>query len=76
VFEFQDGAEAEHSANVIVENMWAQCDIEGNQIQLMEAIVHHKSAKHAVQHANGYVAVNGRKHMKKSTNKGWQLCVQ
>jgi hypothetical protein len=29
--EFADGTEAEYSANVIAENMWAQCDINGNQ---------------------------------------------
>jgi hypothetical protein len=29
--EFADGAKAEYSANVIAENMWAQCDIDGNQ---------------------------------------------
>jgi mannose/cellobiose epimerase-like protein (N-acyl-D-glucosamine 2-epimerase family) len=55
VLEFQDSAEAEHSANVIAENMWAQCNIDGNQHQLMEAIVDHKSDEHAVQRIHGYV---------------------
>jgi hypothetical protein len=55
--------------------MWAQWDIDGNQCQLMEAIIDQKSDEHAVQRIDGYVIVNGRKHMKKST-KGWQLCVQ
>jgi hypothetical protein len=58
------------SANVIAENMWAQCDIDGNQCQLLEATMHHKSDEHAVQRADGHAVVNGRKHMKKST-KGW-----
>jgi hypothetical protein len=48
VLEFQDGAKAEHSANVIAENMWAQCDIDGNQHQMMEAVVDHKLDEHAV----------------------------
>jgi hypothetical protein len=39
--EFPDGAELEYSANTIAENMWAQCDIDGNQWLLMEAIVDH-----------------------------------
>jgi hypothetical protein len=34
--EFENGAEAECSANVIAQNMWAQCDVEGNQCQLLE----------------------------------------
>jgi hypothetical protein len=41
----------------------------------MEAVIDHKSDEHAVQRADGYVVVNGRKHMRKST-KGWQLCIQ
>jgi hypothetical protein len=73
--EFADGAEAEYSANVIAENMWAQCDIDGNQYQLLDAIIDHKSDGHAVKRADGFVVVNGRKHMKKTT-KGWQLCIQ
>jgi hypothetical protein len=67
--------EAEHAANVIAENMWAQCDIDGNQCRLLEAIVDHKTDEHAIQQADGFVVVNGRKHMRKST-KGWQLCIQ
>jgi hypothetical protein len=73
--EFADGTEAEYSANAIAENMWAQCDIDGNQYRLMEAIVDHKFDEDAVKRADGFVVVNGRKHMKKST-KGVQLCLQ
>jgi hypothetical protein len=75
VLEFQDSAEAEHSANVIAEKMWAQCNVDGNQHQLMDAIVNHKWDEHAVQRINGCVAVNSQKHVWKSS-KGWQLHVQ
>ena len=34
-------------ANVIAESMWAQCDEDGNQYQLLEAIVDHKLDKNA-----------------------------
>jgi hypothetical protein len=71
--EFADGAEAKCSANVIAgENMWAQCDIDGNQYQLLDAIINHKLDGHAVQRADGF---NGQKRMKKTT-KGWQLYIQ
>jgi hypothetical protein len=73
--EFADGAEAKYSTNVIAENMWDQCDIDGNQYQLLDAIIDHKLDGHAVKHADGFVTVNGRKHMKKTT-KGWQLYIQ
>jgi hypothetical protein len=34
--EFPDGRSDEYTANVIAENMYAQCDEEGNQFNLME----------------------------------------
>ena len=37
-FKFPDGAEMEYAANVISKNMWAQCDIDRNQMLLMDAI--------------------------------------
>ena len=52
---FPGGVEAEYSGgNIITENMCAQCkDIEGNQYQLLEAIIGHKSDENAVQCAHG-----------------------
>jgi hypothetical protein len=73
--EFPDGAKAECSANVITENIWAQCDIDGNQFQLLDVIIDHRKDGHAVQSANGFVTVNGRKHMRKTTQ-GWHLSIQ
>ena len=71
--EFQDGQVAEYGANVITENMWAQCDLEGNQFRLMDSIVDHKTDGHAVPKSDQYFYVRGRKCMKKLT-KGW-FCV-
>jgi hypothetical protein len=34
--EFHDGRSDEYTANVIAENMYSQCDIEGRQYNLME----------------------------------------
>ena len=50
--EFPDGDVAEYSANVIAENMYAQCDPNGNQFLLMEAIVDHKTDGTAVKFAD------------------------
>ena len=33
---FVNGGHAEDAANVIAENMYAQCDVEGNQFQIMD----------------------------------------
>jgi hypothetical protein len=66
----------EYTANMIAENMWAQCDIDGNQWLLMEAIIDHWSNdSSAVKEADGYVVVNNKRHQIKTT-KGWELCIQ
>ena len=57
--EFSDGEVAEYSANQIAENMFAQCDPDGNQHLLMEAIVDHKSNGTAVQFADRFVTMRG-----------------
>jgi hypothetical protein len=39
--EFPDGSSDEYTANVIAENMYAQCDTEGNQFNIMDCIIDH-----------------------------------
>ena len=56
--------------------MWAQRDIDGYQYQLLDASIDHKSSEDAIQQADGFVVVNGCKHMRKNTKEGWQLCVK
>ena len=73
--EFPDGTVSHYSANVIAENMYAQCDAEGNQFLLLDDIVDYKKDGHAVAHSDRYVHLRGRKKMRKTT-KGWHLCVQ
>jgi hypothetical protein len=46
--EFPDGRSDEYTANVIADNMYAQCDIEGRQYDIMEGIFDHKTDAHAV----------------------------
>jgi len=70
--EFPDGEVTEYSANVIAENMFAQCDMEGN---LMSALVDHKKDGHAVEIADGFVQ-RGSNRYRRITTKGWQLCVK
>ena len=55
--------------------MWSQCDIEGNQLLLMQAITDYKTDGHAVAHADRYITVGGKQHLRKTT-KGWHLCIQ
>jgi hypothetical protein len=73
--EFPDGVEAEYAANTIAEIMWAQCDLDGNQHILLDAIVDHTSDSHAVKKADQMIVINGRS-CKRKTTKGWMLCIQ
>jgi hypothetical protein len=73
--EFPDGHSDEYTANMIVENTYAQCDIEGRQYNMMEGIVDHKTDVHAVEPADMYINHGSNKKVRKTT-KGWNLCVE
>lgn len=74
--EFPDGSEATYSANIIAQNMIAQCDSEGNQFLLAQHVLDHaKDEGVALEESEAYVTVNGRKARKRST-KGWKFCVE
>ena len=75
IVQFPDGAEAEFSANTIAENMYAQCDINGQQHVLLKSIIDHKKDGTAVPMSDKFIELNGRKTIRKST-RGWYLCVQ
>jgi hypothetical protein len=73
--EFPDGRSDEYTANVIADNMYAQCDIEGRQYNLMEGIVDHKTDGHAVEPADMYIKHGSNTQVRKTT-KGWNLCFE
>jgi hypothetical protein len=73
--ELPDGRSDEYTANVTAENMYAKCDEECNQFNLMECIVYHKTDGHTVDCADMYIK-NGRNKKVRRTTKGWHLCVE
>jgi hypothetical protein len=73
--EFPDGRIDEYTANVIAENMYSQCDIEGRQYSLMEGIIYHITDGHAVAPAEMYIKHRSNNKVTKTT-KGWHLCVE
>jgi hypothetical protein len=73
--EFPDDRSEEYTANAISENMYAQCDEEGNHFLMMQDIVGHKTDGHAVECADMYIKVGSNKQIRKTT-KGWHLCVE
>jgi hypothetical protein len=73
--EFPDGRSDEYTTNVIAENMYAQCDIEGRKYNLMESIFDHKTDEHAIKPADMYIK-NGSNKKGRKTTKGWNFCVE
>jgi hypothetical protein len=73
--EFPDGRSDEYTDNVIAENMYAQCDIEGRKYNLMEGIVDHKTDGFAIEPADMYIK-HGSNNKVRKTTKGWNLCVE
>jgi len=73
VVEFPDSEVSEYAANVIAENMWAQCDLDGQQRIILDSIMDHKTNGHAVAMADRYINVKGKQHLRKTT-RGWRLC--
>jgi hypothetical protein len=55
--------------------MYAQCDIEGRQYNLMEGIIDHKTDGHVIEPADMYIKHGSNKKVRKTT-KGWPLCVE
>jgi hypothetical protein len=74
--DFPDGRSDEYTVNIIVDNMlYAQCDEEGNQFNLMECIVDHNNDGHDVECADIYIKHGSNKQVRKTT-KGWHLCIE
>jgi hypothetical protein len=73
--EFSDGRSEEYTANVIAENLYAQCYEEGNHFLMLQDIVRHKTDGHAVERADMYIKVGSNRKIRKTT-KGWHLCVK
>ena len=71
---FPDRQTEELAANVIAEVVYAQCDADGNQYVLLDAIVDYcKDPSMAVARDDQMTIVNGKKLVKRSTH-GWELC--
>jgi hypothetical protein len=73
--EFPDGHSEEYTANVIADNMYAQCDEEVNQFLMLQDIVGHKTDGQAVERADMYIKFGSNRQIRK-TMKGWHLCVE
>ena len=75
IVEFQDGTEAELTANAIAQSMYAQCDPDGNHNLMLDSIVDFRRITTALCYAGQTFVKNGRSYKRIST-KGWQLYCQ
>ena len=71
---FPDGRTEELAANAITEALYAQCDPDGNEYVMLDAIVDfQKDPNVAISWSDQVKIVNGKKVVSCST-KGWELC--
>ena len=76
VVEFDTGETTEHTANIIAQSLYSQCDDDGHKILLFEAIVDHRRSTTALMKSEQrFRGNNGREYFKRTTA-GWQLCVK
>ena len=74
--ELGDGTVYRYSANVIAENIFAQCDDEGRRQANLQEITDHRRDDTAVHIVNGYTTTKRGRRLPKTTTKGWQLLCQ
>jgi hypothetical protein len=73
--QFQDGHTESYAANIIVENMYAQVDPEGNQYLLLDEIMNHRSDSKAIRIEDKYVPGTNNQSLKQTTA-GWYLQIR
>ena len=71
--ELEDGTVARYYANVIAENIFAQCDDDGRRHAILDEIIDHKADKRALRADNGFISTKHGKRVPKKTTKGWKL---
>jgi hypothetical protein len=60
----------EYTVNAIAQNMYAQCDEESNQFNLMDDIVDHRADDNAFDRADMYITPGSNRQVRKNTI-GW-----
>ena len=76
VVTFDDGDVTDMTASMIAESMYAQCDPDGNQYVLLDAIIDYRRDEMALRLSDQTVVrPDGRLYKKRNTI-GWELCCQ
>jgi len=63
--QLSDGSMLEYSANLIGENIYAQCDADGHQYMVFKEICDHRAGPQAISIEDGFIqSYNGNMHPK------------
>ena len=73
--EFARGHVTELTANIIAESMYAQCDTEGNEYSLLDALVDYQKDNKAISLSDQQTIVRGTP-VACETTAGWKICCQ
>ncbi|KAI2490038.1 Reverse transcriptase (RNA-dependent DNA polymerase) [Fragilaria crotonensis] len=74
--ELEDGTLMRYNANVIAENIFAQCDDAGRRQAVLDEIIDHKRDGRALRADNGYITTKRGRRVPKNTTKGWKMLCQ
>jgi hypothetical protein len=75
--EFNDGSVREYSANLIAENMIAQCDEEGRSMIMIENIIDYsKDEAVAISKDGAFVVTRRGMKRRRKTTQGWKLLIK
>ena len=73
---FGNGTYAEYSANVLIENLYAQIDDDGRSHSLLSGISDHRRNEDAVSIDNGFITLPSGTKKRRITTKGWEFKVE
>ena len=71
--EFPDGELDSYTANQIAENLYSQCDADGNMHLVITEISDHKRGNDAISIADGFVRAKNGNMVPKRTTRGWKM---
>jgi hypothetical protein len=74
--EFPDSEIESYTVNQVAENLYSQCDDEGNMFLVLSEIVDHKKGDDAIATDDGFVRAKNGNLVPKRTTRGWKLLVE
>ena len=74
--EMPDGSTECYTANIIADNIYAQCDDEGIMYTLMDEIIDHRKNNTATEAKDGWWYTKSGTRRRRITTAGWELLVQ